>query len=326
MANLPTAEDVRNAASCLEGKAYKTPLLESPLLNEKLGCRLLIKAETLQRTGSFKFRGAYNKIYNIPEDKKKNGIVAFSSGNHAQGVAAVAKIFGIATQIIMPKDAPAIKVANTRAYGAQVLFYDRFKEDRSIIGKKLVKENGATLVHPYDDSMIVAGQGTVGLEVAQQARAMDANLNAFLAPCGGGGLISGCALAIESESPETEIYSAEPVGFEDTARSVAAGERLLGKRDGKSICDALLSPEPGKITYEINARLLKSGLTTSDQTVIEAMKVAFNYFKLVVEPGGAAALAAVLSEQYKAGGKTVVVVLSGGNVDPEVYRKALDED
>jgi threonine dehydratase len=326
MANLPTVEDVRRAASCLEGKAYKTPLLESPLLNEKLGCRLLVKPETLQRTGSFKFRGAYNKIFHIPVNKRKNGIVAFSSGNHAQGVAAAAKIFGIETQIIMPKDAPAIKVANTRSYGAQVLFYDRFKEDRSIIGEKLVKENGATLVHPYDDSMIVAGQGTVGLEVARQAQAMDANLNAFLAPCGGGGLISGCALALETESPETEIYSAEPVGFEDTALSVAAGERLVGKRDRKSICDALLSPKPGKITYEINARLLKSGLTINDETVIKAMKVAFNYFKLVVEPGGAAALAAVLSEKYKANGKTVAVVLSGGNVDAKVYRKALDED
>jgi threonine dehydratase len=326
MANLPTVEDVRRAASCLEGKAYKTPLLESPLLNEKLGCRLLVKPETLQRTGSFKFRGAYNKIFHIPVNKRKNGIVAFSSGNHAQGVAAAAKIFGIETQIIMPKDAPAIKVANTRSYGAQVLFYDRFKEDRSIIGEKLVKENGATLVHPYDDSMIVAGQGTVGLEVARQAQAMDANLNAFLAPCGGGGLISGCALALETESPETEIYSAEPVGFEDTALSVAAGERLVGKRDKKSICDALLSPKPGKITYEINARLLKSGLTINDETVIKAMKVAFNYFKLVVEPGGAAALAAVLSEKYKANGKTVAVVLSGGNVDAKVYRKALDED
>jgi threonine dehydratase len=326
MANLPTVEDVRRAASCLEGKAYKTPLLESPLLNEKLGCRLLVKPETLQRTGSFKFRGAYNKIFHIPVNKRKNGIVAFSSGNHAQGVAAAAKIFGIETQIIMPKDAPAIKVANTRSYGAQVLFYDRFKEDRSIIGEKLVKENGATLVHPYDDSMIVAGQGTVGLEVARQAQAMDANLNAFLAPCGGGGLISGCALALETESPETEIYSAEPVGFEDTALSVAAGERLVGKRDRKSICDSLLSPKPGKITYEINARLLKSGLTINDETVIKAMKVAFNYFKLVVEPGGAAALAAVLSEKYKANGKTVAVVLSGGNVDAKVYRKALDED
>jgi threonine dehydratase len=326
MANLPTVEDVRRAASCLEGKAYKTPLLESPLLNEKLGCRLLVKPETLQRTGSFKFRGAYNKIFHIPVNKRKNGIVAFSSGNHAQGVAAAAKIFGIETQIIMPKDAPAIKVANTRSYGAQVLFYDRFKEDRSIIGEKLVKENGATLVHPYDDFMIVAGQGTVGLEVARQAQAMDANLNAFLAPCGGGGLISGCALALETESPETEIYSVEPVGFEDTALSVAAGERLVGKRYRKSICDALLSPKSGKITYEINARLLKSGLTINDETVIKAMKVAFNYFKLVVEPGGAAALAAVLSEKYKANGKTVAVVLSGGNVDAKVYRKALDED
>ena len=325
MDDLPTADDVRSAASCLEGHAYKTPLLESPLLNEKLGCRLLVKPETLQRTGSFKFRGAYNKISNIPRDHRNNGIVAFSSGNHTQGVAAAAKIFGIATQIIMPKDAPAIKVVNTQAYGAQVLFYDRFKEDRSAIGEKLVKETGATLVRPYDDLMIVAGQGTVGLEVAGQARSMDANLNAFLAPCGGGGLISGCALALEAESPDTEIYSAEPIGFDDTARSVAAGERLIGKHDGSSICDALLSPEPGKITFSINARLLKAGLTISDEAVTKAMKVAFNYFKLVVEPGGAAALAAVLSGQFKADGKTVAVVLSGGNVDAEVYRKALDK-
>jgi len=326
MINLPTVEDLKSAALCLEGRAYKTPLLESPILNEKLGCRLLIKPETLQLTGSFKFRGAYNKISNIPKDQRKKGIVAFSSGNHAQGVAAAAKIFGIKTQIIMPRDAPAIKVANTRAYGAQVLFYNRLKEDRSIIGENLVKETGATLVHPYDDPLVVAGQGTVGLEVAKQARALGANLNAFLAPCGGGGLISGCALALKSASPETEIYSVEPIGFEDTARSVAAGKRLVGKRNRKSICDALLSPEPGKITYQINAQLLKSGLTVSDEIVIKAMKIAFRYFKLIAEPSGAAALAAVLSGAYKVDGKTLVVVLSGGNVDAEVYKKVLDAD
>jgi threonine dehydratase len=324
--NTLTIENLQNAALCLEGKAYKTPLLESLLLNEKLGCRLLVKAETLQRTGSFKFRGAYNKISNIPEDQRKKGIVAFSSGNHAQGVAAAANIFGITTQIIMPKDAPAIKIKNTRAHGAKVLFYDRFKEDRSIISKNILEETGGTLVHPYDDPMVVAGQGTVGIEVAEQARALNANLGAFLAPCGGGGLISGCALALETESPETEIYSVEPIGFDATARSVAAGKRLLEKRNGKSICDALLSPEPGKITYEINARLLKSGLTISDKVVAEAMKVAFHYFKLIVEPGGAAALAAVISGEYNAVGKTLAVVLSGGNVDADVYRKALNAD
>jgi len=323
MDNLPTIDDVRSAAACIEGSAYETPLLESPLLNEKLGCRLLVKPESLQRTGSFKFRGAYNRISNIPEDQRKNGIVAFSSGNHAQGVAAAAKIFGIAAKIIMPKDAPAIKVSNTQAYGAQVIFYDRFNDDRSAIGEKLVRETGATLVRPYDDPMIIAGQGTVGLEVARQARAMEANLDAFLAPCGGGGLISGCALAFHAESPETEIYSAEPVGFDGTARSVAAGERFIGEPHGNSICDALLSPEPGELTFSINARLLKAGLTISDDAVTKAMKAAFSYFKLVVEPGGAAALAAVLSGQYKADGKTVAVVLSGGNVDADVFRKAL---
>ena len=324
MTNLLTIKDLRGAALCLKGKAYKTPLLESTLLNEKLGCRLLIKAETLQRTGSFKFRGAYNKISRIPEGQRKKGVIAFSSGNHAQGVAAAAKIFGITTQIIMPKDAPAIKISNTRALGAKVLFYDRLNEDRSIIGEKLVKETGATLVHPYDDLMVVAGQGTIGLEVAEQAKAIDANLNAFLAPCGGGGLISGCSLALEIESPSTEIYSVEPIGFEDTARSIAARKRLIGKRNRKSICDALVSSEPGKIALEINTRFIKKGLTTSDKMVTEAMKVAFNYFRLIVEPGGAAALAAVLSGKYKVAGKTVAVVLSGGNVDTNMYMKILD--
>ena len=239
-------------------------------------------------------------------------------------MAAAAKIFGITTQIIMPKDAPAIKISNTRALGAKVLFYDRLNEDRSIIGEKLVKETGATLVHPYDDLMVVAGQGTVGLEVAEQAKAIDANLNAFLAPCGGGGLISGCSLALEIESPSTEIYSVEPIGFEDTARSIAARKRLIGKRNRKSICDALVSSEPGKIALEINTRLIKKGLTINDRMVTEAMKVAFNYFRLIVEPGGAAALAAVLSGKYKVAGKTVAVVLSGGNVDTNMYMKILD--
>ena len=326
MTELLTIEHIRSAALGLKGEAYRTPLLESLVLNQKLGCRLLVKAETLQRTGSFKFRGAYNKISNIPKTQRKKGIVAFSSGNHAQGVAAAAKIFGIKTQIVMPKDAPAIKIANTRAYGAKVLFYNRLEDDRRIIGEKLVKETGATLVHPYDDPLVVAGQGTVGLEVAEQARAINANLNAFLAPCGGGGLISGCALALKTESPKTEIHSVEPIGFENTARSLAAGKRLTGIHKGKSICDALLSPEPGEIAYEINARLLKSCLTVSDRIVIEAIKVAFKYFKLIVEPGGAAALAGVLSGNYKTDGRTLAVVLSGGNVDAEVYREALGKD
>tara|TARA_B100000676_G_C18058729_1_gene836251 strand:+ start:461 stop:1441 length:981 start_codon:yes stop_codon:yes gene_type:complete len=326
MTDVLSIENIRSASLGLSNEAFRTPLLESFTLNEKLGCRLLVKAETLQRTGSFKFRGAFNKISNIPKKQRKYGIVAFSSGNHAQGVAAAAKKFGINTKIIMPKDAPKIKIANTRAYGAEILFYDRSRDDRRSIGEKIVKKTGAVLVHPFDDPLVVAGQGTVGLEVAEQAQALNVTLDDFLAPCGGGGLISGCALALKTESPKTEIHSVEPVGFDYTARSLAAKKRIKGTHKGTSICDALLSLEPGKISHSLNAKLLKSCITVTDEMVIEAMKVAFQYFKLVVEPGGAAALAGVLSGQFKVYGRTLAVVLSGGNVDPGKYRKVLDID
>ncbi|MBC8268052.1 MAG: threonine/serine dehydratase [Rhodospirillaceae bacterium] len=321
---LPNATDVRSAALRIEGKAYKTPLLEVPLLNERLGFRLLVKPETLQRTGSFKFRGAYNRISRIPEDQQKGGVVAFSSGNHAQGVAAAAQMLGLPALIVMPSDAPAIKVANTRSYGAEIVFYDRFGEDREAIAEKLVAERKATLVRPFDDPMIIAGQGTVGLEIAQQARALDITLDAVLSPCGGGGLVGGSALALASESPQTEVYAVEPDGFDDTARSMVAGERLSIEPGATSICDALLSPEPGNLTLQINARLLAGGLSVSDDAVTQAMQIAFKYLKLVVEPGGAVALAALLSGQYDGHGKTVGIILSGGNVDQEVYRKALE--
>lgn len=321
--SLPTIEDVRSAAERLDGKAVKTPLLESPLLNERLGCRLLIKPEPLQRTGSFKFRGAYNKISRIPEEQRSGGVVAYSSGNHAQGVAAAAQLLGMPALIAMPKDAPDIKVANTKAYGAEVVFFDRFGESREELGERLVKERGATLVRPYDDPMIIAGQGTVGLEVAAQAKDMDASIDAFLAPCGGGGLISGSALALASDSPNTQIYSVEPVGFDDTARSLAAGERVINKPEAKSICDALLAPEPGKLTFQLNAKLLKGGFAVSDDMAREAMCIAFDYLKLVVEPGGAVALAAVLAQRIDVQGKTICVVLSGGNVDGSVFKEGI---
>ena len=317
--------DVRSAALRIEGKACKTPVLESSLLNKRLGCRLLVKAESLQRTGSFKFRGAYNCISRIPEDRRKGGVVAYSSGNHAQGVAAASQLLGMPALIVMPEDAPAIKIANTLAYGAEIVFYDRLNENREEIGEKLVQQRDATLVRPYDDGMIIAGQGTVGLEMVQQVQEMDTGMDVFLAPCGGGGLISGCALALESESPDTEIYSVEPQGFDDTARSLQAGDRLSNDPSSRSICDALLTPVPGEITFSINARLLKGGLSVSDEMAFEAMRIAFEYLKLVVEPGGAVALAAVLSGQIHTHDKTIGIVLSGGNVDQDVYIKALGE-
>lgn len=321
--NLPTINDINEAARVLEGQAVKTPVLESPLLNERVGGRILVKAEPLQRTGSFKFRGAYNRISRIPEDCRAGGVVAFSSGNHAQGVAAAAGMLRLPALIVMPTDAPAIKISNTRAYGAKVVLYDRAKECREEIAENLVQERGATLVRPYDDPMIIAGQGTVGLEMAQQVKAKGATLDAFLAPCGGGGLISGSALALTANSPKTEVYSVEPQGFDDTAISLAAGERQGPPAGHKSICDALLAPEPGELTFTINSRLLKTGLCVSDDAVKQAMQSAFEYLKLVVEPGGVVALAAILNGQFDARGKTVGIVLSGGNVDADVFADAL---
>ena len=324
MDTLPNATDVRSAALRIEGKAYKTPLLEVPLLNERLGFRLLVKPETLQRTGSFKFRGAYNRMSLIPKDQRKGGVVAFSSGNHAQGVAAAAQMLGLPAVIVMPSDAPKIKIANTRVYGADVVLYERFGDDREVVAKKLVAKRKATLVRPFDDPMIIAGQGTVGLEIAQQVLALNTTLDALLSPCGGGGLVGGSALAMASESPQTEVYSVAPEGFDDTARSMVAGERLSIQPDATSFCDALLSPKPGKLTLKINSRLLAGGLTVSDAAVTQAMQIAFRYLKLVVEPGGAVALAALISGKYVGHGKTVGIILSGGNVDEDVFRRALD--
>ncbi len=319
----PTFADIEAAAERLEGQAVRTPLLQSPALNERLGGRVLLKAETLQRTGSFKFRGAYNRISRIPAGARAAGVVAYSSGNHAQGVAAAAALLGVPATIVMPRDAPAIKLDNTRGYGAQVVLYDRLTEVREKIGAAIAAERGATIVRPYDDPAIIAGQGTCGLEIARQAAGAD--LDALLVCCGGGGLSAGCALALAELSPQTKIYSVEPEGFDDTARSLAAGERLGNDPAARSFCDALLAPSPGELTFAINRRLLAGGLAVSDAEVAAAMGYAFQTLKLVVEPGGAVALAALLAGRLEARGKTVALTLSGGNVDRETYRRALDE-
>ena len=322
----PTYDDVVAAAEKIAGHAVITPLLESTLLNEKLGGRLLVKAECLQRSGAFKFRGAYNRISRFGDEQRKAGVVAFSSGNHAQGVAMVARMLNVPAVIVMPTDAPEIKLANTRAYGAEVVMYDRETESREEIGERLAAERKATLVPSYDDPFIIAGQGTVGLEIAAQAREMDAKLDAVIVPCGGGGLISGCALALFEECPKAKLFAAEPEGFDDTARSLAAGERLCNDPGGKTFCDALVLPTPGALTFSINRRLLAGGFALGDAETAGAMKVAFQYLKLVVEPGGAVALAAALTGAYDCRGKTVSVVCSGGNVDPGVFAAALGAD
>jgi threonine dehydratase len=322
----PTYDDVVAAAEKIAGHAVITPLLESPLLNEKLGGRLLVKAECLQRSGAFKFRGAYNRISRFGDEQRKAGVVAFSSGNHAQGVAMVARMLNVPAVIVMPTDAPEIKLANTRAYGAEVVVYDRETESREEIGERLAAERRATLVPSYDDPFIIAGQGTVGLEIAAQAREMDAKLDAVIVPCGGGGLISGCALALFEECPKAKLFAAEPEGFDDTARSLAASERLCNDPGGKTFCDALVLPTPGALTFSINRRLLAGGFALGDAKTARAMKAAFQYLKLVVEPGGAVALAAALTGAYDCRGKTVSVVCSGGNVDPGVFAAALGAD
>ncbi|MBN9497064.1 MAG: threonine/serine dehydratase [Alphaproteobacteria bacterium] len=320
---LPVFDDVVAAAKRLEGFAVKTPLLEAPLLNAKLGGRLLLKAEPLQRTGSFKFRGAYNAISQIPADKRKNGVVAFSSGNHAQGVAAAAQMLGMPAWIIMPEDAPAIKIARTKAFGATVVPYDRYTQDREKMGLELQAKYGATLVKPYDDPNIIAGQGTIGLEIAQQCQAMGVTPDAVVVCCGGGGLVSGTALALSGTLPGVPVYSAEPVGFDDTKRSLEAGTRIKNDPNARSICDALLAPTPGEMTFALNSKLLKGGFAVTDEEVKRAMATLFQEFKLVAEPGGAVAATAVLAGKLPIKGKTVVAVVSGGNVDPATFVDAL---
>ncbi len=321
---IPDFEDVEVAAARLKGQAVVTPLLEYPELNERLGARLLIKPENLQRSGSFKFRGAYNRVSAIPEDVRARGVIAFSSGNHAQGVAAAAKIHGIPATIVMPSDAPRIKIGNTQAYGAKVVTYDRFTEDREAIAAAISAETSATLIKPYDDTLIIAGQGTCGLEIAQQARAAGADLDAVLICCGGGGLSSGSALAIKTLSPRTEVYAVEPETFDDTRRSLQSGTRVGNDPAARSICDALLAMMPGKMTFEMNQRLLAGALAVSDEEVLHAMAFAFRALKLVVEPGGAVCLAAVLSGKIPVAGRSLAITLSGGNVDPERVMEALE--
>ena len=320
----PTINDVRAAADQIRGKAVLTPLLESPALNARLGGRVLVKAEPLQRTGSFKFRGAYNKLSRLSRDELAAGVVTYSSGNHAQGIAAVAQMLGAPATIIMPTDAPQIKVENTKSYGAEILTYERDGAvDREALARKVVDERGAVLVSPFDDPYIIAGQGTIGLEIATQAKETGANLDTVLVPCGGGGLVSGIALALASDCPSADVYAVEPAGFDSMTRSLAAGEPSGNVPGARSICDALQPPRVGKYTFDVCQKHLAGGIAIEDETVVRAMYVAFSELKLVVEPGGCIALAAALEQAIQIEGRTVAVICSGGNVDQSVFVNAL---
>ena len=320
---LPTFADVDLAADRIRGVAVRTPLINAPVLDEHLRARVFLKAETLQRTGSFKFRGAYNKISSIALERRAGGVVAYSSGNHAQGVAASAKLNGMRATIVMPADAPLAKRQRTQALGAEVVFYDRDREDRAAIAHKIAGERGATLVPPFDDPLIIAGQGTIGREIVEDLSTLGLKPDLVLVGCSGGGLIAGTALGVKARVPDAVFYAVEPAGFDDTLRSFASGNRERNARMSGSICDALLTDRPGEITFPINRALVGQGLTVTDEEVARAVRYAFEELKLVVEPGGAVGLAAMLAGKVELAGKIVAGVLSGGNVDAEMFGKLI---
>ncbi|MES2196546.1 MAG: threonine/serine dehydratase [Pseudomonadota bacterium] len=318
-----TSADIDAAARVIAPYAVRTPLLSPSVLNERMGTRIFLKPEMLQRTGSFKFRGAFNKLSSIPQDARGGGVVAFSSGNHAQGVAHAAQLLGMQATIVMPADAPLSKRERTKAYGAEVVLYDRDREDREAIAREIAGPRGATLVRPYDDPWVIAGQGTVGREISEDMAALGLTPDIVVAPASGGGLIAGVATAIKARYPQAMVMSGEPEEFDDHARSLRSGQREAHGSKGRTICDALMAAIPGEITFSINSQLLAQGITASDAEVGTAVGFAFRELKLVVEPGGAVGLAALLAGRIDVAGKNVVIVLSGGNVDADLFARLI---
>ena len=321
---LPEFKDIEKAQRRIEGFAVRTPVIESPKLNALTGGRILIKAECLQRTGSFKFRGAWNMISKLDPKKAKGGVVAYSSGNHAQGVAAAAQIKGLPALIVMPADTPKIKQENTKSYGAEVVTYDRATQSREEIAEHYMRQRHAVMVPPFEHPDIIAGQGTAGLELAEEARDRGIGLDDVLVCCSGGGLTAGVALAMEALQPQARVHSVEPAGFDDYARSLRSGRIEKNPKPSGSICDALMSVSPGEMTFAINSRLLGEGLVVTDAEAAQAVRFAFEVLKLVLEPGGAVALAAVLAGKIDATGKAIGVIASGGNCDPGLYARILN--
>jgi threonine dehydratase len=320
----PTLDDIEDAARALKGIAVETPLLENTELNEDLSGRLLMKAETAQRTGSFKFRGAYNRIRQLDDAARGRGVIAYSSGNHAQAVASAVRLVGTRALIVMPGDAPANKMARTRKLGARIITYDRALEAREDVAERIRAERNLVMVPPNEDARVLAGAGTVALELIRQAEALGAALDAVLVPCGGGGLTAATALVFEALSPTTKVLGVEPELFDDTRRSLQAGERLANPKGRTTICDAIMTDMPGELTFSINRERLGGVLTVSDDDVRSAMKLAFDRFKIVIEPGAAAGLAAVLRHKIGIEGETVAIVATGGNVDAASFCAALD--
>ena len=319
----PDFDEVEAAAARLEGLAARTPLLSFPAVDAALRGRVYIKPETLQRTGSFKFRGAYNALARLDEATRSRGVIAFSSGNHAQGVAEAARLFGVPATIVMPTDAPKVKADGVRARGGEVVGYDRATQDREAISAELREKTGAAIIPSFDHPDIIAGQGTVGLETFRDLAAMDVRADQLICCVGGGGLTAGINIAAERLSPGTRVYGAEPEGFDDHRRSLASGRIEENERRSGSLCDALLSERPGRITFAINKRRFAGIGVVSDEEALQAVAFAFADMKLVVEPGGAAALAACLSGKIECRDRTSVIVLTGGNVDPAIFARAI---
>lgn len=316
--------DIQAAAQRTDGIVRKTPFLSSPFIDEIAGRRVFVKPECLQHTGSFKFRGAWSAVSALPEETRKRGVIAFSSGNHAQGVAYAAARHGAPAVIIMPQDAPTQKIENTRALGAEVILYDRETEDRDVIGQKLSEARGLHLIKPFDEPLVIAGQGTCGLEIAEQAQASGIDNAQVIVPCGGGGLTSGIALALSQKAPGLKVRPVEPEGFDDVRRSMESGRIERNPALSGSICDAIITPSPGNVTFPILSQLCAPGLVVSDDACLRAMAIAFARLKIVIEPGGATGLAAALFHPDEIEGDAVICVASGGNVDPAMFAKALD--
>ena len=312
---------IEAAAARIRPYIYKTPLLESPRLNDFLGYRLLVKAESLQHTGSFKLRGATNAVWSLSDDVRH--VVAFSSGNHAQGVARAVTTRGIKATIVMPEDTPATKIEGTKAYGADVVTYNRYTESREDIGTSLSKKYNANLIKPYDDVRVIAGQGTVGTGNCPTTAAMGIAWMPFYA-AGGGGLIAGLSVAVHAHNPETAIWCAEPEFYDDTKRSLETGSIQLADTDKSSICDAIVTPEPGTLTFPINRQHLSGGAVISDDQALRAVATLFKHLKIVVEPGRRRGRRRRINWASPIGVKTVVAVASGGNIDSAMFNRAWD--
>jgi threonine dehydratase len=323
--DFPSFEGIAAAGERLLGRAIRTPLVENAELNALTGGRVLLKAETLQHCGSFKYRGAFNRLSQLTPDERRRGVLAWSSGNHAQGVARAGKELQIPTVIVMPEDAPAIKAERVRADGAEIILYDRRTEDREAIGRRIAAERGLALAPSYDHVDIIEGQGTLAIEALDEAKDRRAAFDLFIVPCGGGGLTAGCALALEALSPKTEMWIAEPEFYDESWASIRDGARRRADTARPTLCDAIATPTPGELTLSVMRRLVRGGASATDGEISRALAFAFKYLKLVVEPGGAAALAAVLAGKIPARGRTICVTLSGGNVDPALFARLIDD-